>query len=86
MAYRRRVGDDTDRKVVEIVRETGSVNGRIVRTLLDVDASTASRVLADLVARGLLVKTSAAQRGPSVAYGPGPQFPRAARRRTRREP
>lgn len=86
VAYRRRVGDDTDRKVVEIVRETGSVNGRIVRTLLDVDAPTASRVLADLVSRGLLVKTSQAQRGPSVAYGPGPQFPRGPRRRARRQP
>ncbi|WP_147251545.1 ATP-binding protein [Blastococcus sp. TBT05-19] len=75
VTYRRRVSDDTDRKVIEIVREAGQVNGRIVRTLVDVDTPTASRILADLVDRQILVKTSEAQRGPSVTYGPGPQFP-----------
>lgn len=75
VTYRRRVEDDTDRKIVEIVREAGQVNGRMVRTLLDVDTPTASRILADLVDRGVLVKTSDAQRGPSVTYGRGPQFP-----------
>ncbi len=75
VSYRRRMSDDTDRKVIEIVRETGHVNGRIVRTLLDVDTPTASRILADLVDRQILVKTSDAQRGPSVTYGKGPQFP-----------
>lgn len=75
VTYRRRISDDTDRKVIEIVREAGQVNGRIVRTLVDVDTPTASRILADLVDRQILVKTSDAQRGPSVTYGPGPQFP-----------
>ena len=75
VAYRRRGEDDTDRKVVEIVRETGQINGRMVRTLLDVDTPTASRILADLVDRQVLVKTSEAQRGPSVTYGKGPKFP-----------
>lgn len=84
VSYRRRVSDDTDRKVIEIVRETGTVNGRMVRTLVDVDVSTASRILADLVERGLLVKTSDAQRGPSVTYGPGPEFPSGARASRRR--
>jgi ATP-dependent DNA helicase RecG len=75
VTYRRRVGDDTDRKVVDIVREAGQINGRMVRTLLHVDAPTASRILADLVERKLLVKSSGAQRGPSVTYGRGPHFP-----------
>lgn len=75
VTYRRRVEDDTDRKVVEIVRETGHVNGRMVRTLMDVDTPSASRILADMVARQILVKTSQAKRGPSVTYGRGPQFP-----------
>lgn len=75
--YRRRVEDDTDRKVVDIVRETGQINGRIVRTLFDVDTPTASRILGDLVSRDVLVKTSEAQRGPSVTYGRGPKFPAA---------
>lgn len=80
--YRRRVEDDTDRKVVDIVRETGQINGRIVRTLLDVETPTASRILGDLVSREILVKTSDAQRGPSVTYGRGPKFPsRTSRRR-----
>jgi ATP-dependent DNA helicase RecG len=85
VTYRRRVGDDIDRKVIEIVREAGQINGRIVRTLLDVDTSTASRILADLVERKLLVKTSDAQRGPSVTYGRGPQFPAKRARKSSRK-
>lgn len=83
VTYRTRVGDESDRRITEVVRETGQVNGRLVRTLLDVDTPTASRILADLVDRGVLVKTSEAQRGPGVTYGPGPRFP-ATRRRSRR--
>ncbi len=84
VTYRRRVGDDIDRKVIEIVRETGQINGRMIRTLLDVDTSTASRILADLVERKLLVKTSEAQRGPSVTYGRGPRFPARRARNPRK--
>lgn len=73
--YHTRTTDDTDRKVTEIVTEAGQINSKMVRTLLDVDTATASRVLADLVARGVLAKTSSAQRGPGVTYGPGPRFP-----------
>lgn len=78
--YNRRTPDDTDRTICDIVRETGMVTGRLVQSVLAASASTASRVLADLVDREILVKTSAAQRGPSVTYGPGPKFPRSARR------
>jgi ATP-dependent DNA helicase RecG len=79
VTYHQRTGDDTDRKVIDIVRETGQVNGRLVRSLLDVDAATASRIIGGLVERGVLVKTSEAQRGPSVTYGRGPAFPSRAR-------
>lgn len=75
VGYHRRTRDDNDRKVFEVVRETGQVNGRLVRSLLDVDAPTASRIIGGLVERGVLVKTSEAQRGPSVTYGKGPAFP-----------
>lgn len=75
VAYHRRTQDDSDRKVIDIVRETGQVNGRLVRSLLDIDASTASRIIGGLVERGVLIKTSEAQRGPSVTYGRGPAFP-----------
>ena len=46
--------------------------------------SCASRILSDLVDRGILVKTSTASRGPSVRYGPGAKFPTG--RRVRRKP
>jgi len=81
LAYRRRTVDESDRKIIGLVREVGEVNARMVKLLLDLDAAPASRVLGDLVNRGILVKTSHAQRGPSVAYGPGPAFPTTAKRR-----
>lgn len=84
LTYRRRTPDEYDRKIIGMVVETGEVNARMVKLMLDLDGSPASRVLADLVERGILVKTSEAQRGPSVSYGPGPQFPARAGRRTPR--
>ncbi len=76
VTYRRLTTDEYDRKIVALVQESGEVNARLVRVLLDLDASAASRVLSGLVERGLLVKSSASQRGPGVTYGPGPSFPR----------
>lgn len=75
VAYRRRTTDQLDRKIIELVHETGTINARMVRILLDLDAIGASRVLADLVDRKILIKTSEATRGPSVTYGRGPDFP-----------
>lgn len=75
VTYRRRTTDQVDRKVIELVRETGTINSRMVKILLDLDTPSASRVLADLVERQVLVKTSAATRGPSVTYGKGKKFP-----------
>lgn len=65
-----------------IVREVGTINGRMVQTMFDVQPSTASLILSDLVDRQILVKTSKASRGPSVTYGPGHKFP-AGRKRSR---
>lgn len=81
VTYRRRTTDEYDRKVVELVRESGTINARIIRIALDLAAVPASRLLADLVERRILVKTSEAQRGPSVTYGPGPDFPDVPKRR-----
>lgn len=83
VSYRARSGDDTDQKIVTVVREVGTITGRVVQTMFDVQPATASRILSDLVARGVLVKTSKATRGPAVTYGPGPKFPSA--RRTRQQ-
>lgn len=80
VTYRRRTTDEYDRKVVQLVRESGQINARIVKIALDLDSVSASRVLSDLVARAILVKTSEAARGPSVTYGPGRAFPVAERK------
>ena len=50
----------------------------MVRILLDLDTVGASRVLADLVEREILIKTSEATRGPSLTYGRGAAFPAKA--------
>lgn len=54
-----------------VVREVGTITGRVVQTMFDVQPATASRILSDLVDRAVLVKTSKATRGPAVTYGPG---------------
>lgn len=86
IAYRARSGDDTDRKIVTIVAEAGTITGRIVQTMFDVKPATASRILSDLVDRAILTKTSKAARGPGVTYGPGPKFPSRHRRRANLQP
>ncbi len=82
--YNLRSVDQTDRRVVAHVREYGKITNRTVRNYFDVGVDRARDILADLVKRGILVKTSEAKRGPSVTYGPGPKFPpQTARRRKR---
>lgn len=75
VAYRRRTLDSIDRRITELTREAGEINARMVRLVLDTDPTATSRILGDLVTRGLLVRTSVATRGPGVTYGPGPKFP-----------
>ncbi|KZX21704.1 ATP-dependent DNA helicase RecG [Rathayibacter tanaceti] len=75
VTYRRRTADQLDRKMIELLRETGSINARMVRVLLDVDSQTTSRLIADLIKRDLLVKSPGPGRGPNVTYGPGTAFP-----------
>lgn len=77
--YRRRTTDSSDRKNLALLYEAGTLNSRMVKVLLDLDSSRTSRILADLVDRGLLVKTSQSQRGPGVTYGPGPDLPKKGR-------
>lgn len=73
--YHRGHTDQAERKVVELVAAAGQINARMVRIALDLDAPATSRMLAGLVERGVLVRTSDARRGPAVSYGPGPAFP-----------
>ena len=76
VGYQRRTVDEIDRKVVAHVREYGFITNRTVQNLLDVKLQRARGILADLVARNVLVKTSDHERGPGVQYGPGRRFPR----------
>lgn len=79
--YQRRTTDEIDRKVIEHVNEYGKVTNRTVRNLLDVSTQRAAAILGNLVEREILVKTSEAQRGPSVEYGRGQRFPTRVKRR-----
>ncbi len=78
--YQRRTVDEIDRKVIAHVVEYGKVTNRTVQNLLDVGINRARDVLADMVQRRILRKTSAHERGPGVEYGPGPRFPVARKR------
>lgn len=77
LGYRRRTGDEIDRKVIAHVREYGRISNKTVRNLFDVDVYRARELLADLVRREVLTKTTKQQRGPGVEYGPGACFPRS---------
>jgi ATP-dependent DNA helicase RecG len=84
VSYQRRTTDEIDRKIIEHVREYGKVTNRTVRNLLDVKTDRAAAILGDLVKRDVIIKTSRAQRGPSVEYGPGSSFPSARPKRRSR--
>jgi ATP-dependent DNA helicase RecG len=73
--YQRRTTDEIDRKIIEHVSEYEKVTNRTVRNFFDVSTQRAAAILSNLVEREILVKTSDAQRGPTVEYGPGRQFP-----------
>ena len=74
--YQKRSTEDVDAKIVSHLRDYGRINNRTLRDLFDVDVHRASAMLRDLRRRGLVVKATDQQRGPSVVYAPGPQFPR----------
>lgn len=86
VSYRRRSTDEIDRKVIEHVQEWNKITNRTVRNLLDVNTDRAAAILGSLVKRRILVKTSEAQRGPSVEYGPGAEFPKIRPGKNRRAP
>lgn len=73
--YARHTSDEIDRRVIAHVHEYSRVTNATVQNLFNVSMPRARQILASLVERGILVKTSQAQRGPSVEYGPGPNLP-----------
>ena len=83
--YARHTSDEIDRRVIAHVHEYQRVTNTTVQNLFNVGMSRARQILASLVEREILTKTSLAQRGPSVEYGPGTRFPpKPARRRAPR--
>lgn len=78
--YQRRTIDEIDRKVIAHIREYGKVTNKTIQNLFDVGVQRARDVLADMVGRGIIVKTSPHERGPGVEYGPGAKFPARKRR------
>lgn len=80
VAYSRRTVSETDRKVVEHIREYGTINNATLQRLFDVDVYQGRDLLRDLVGREILVRVSAQTRGVAVKYGPGPKFPQKAKR------
>ncbi|WP_019874072.1 ATP-binding protein [Sporichthya polymorpha] len=83
ITYARRTMDEIDRRVIAHVREYGRITNATVQNLFNVSMPRARQILAGQVDRELLVKTSQAQRGPGVEYGPGRTFPPAPDRRRR---
>jgi ATP-dependent DNA helicase RecG len=73
--YVRHTSDEIDRRVIAHVREYDRITNSTVQNLFTVGMARARQILASLVEREILIKTSQAQRGPSVEYGPGPKFP-----------
>ena len=80
--YHRRATTDVNRKVVEHVREYGTINNSTVQRVFDVDVYQARDILREFVGREVLVRVSEQQRGVAVKYGPGPSFPDKRSRKT----
>lgn len=87
VAYSRRNRSDSDRKVIDHIRDYGTINNATLQRVFDVDVYAARDMLQELVGREVLVRVSSQTRGKSVRYGPGPRFPaKAAVRKGRAEP
>ena len=80
--YHRRAASDVNRKIVEHVRDYGTINNATVQRVFDVDVYQARDILRDFVGREILVRVSEQQRGVAVKYGPGPSFPEKRARKT----
>lgn len=84
VTYSRRSASETDRKVIEHVREYETVNNSTLQRIFDVDVYHARDILRDLVGREILVRVSEQTRGVAVKYGPGPKFPQKIKRADKR--
>jgi ATP-dependent DNA helicase RecG len=76
VGYHRRSMDQTDKKVIEHIREYDVITNRTLQRMFDIGVYAARNLLTDLQARGLVEKIGTARGGPGVQYGRGPRFPR----------
>lgn len=83
VAYSRRAASETDRKVIEHIREYQTINNSTLQRLFDIDVYQARDLLRDLVGREILIRVSEQTRGVAVKYGPGPKFPQKVKRSVR---
>ena len=83
VAYSRRASSETDRKVIDHVRDYDTVNNATLQRLFDIDVYQARDLLRDLVEREVLIRVSVQSRGVAVKYGPGRGFPQRAKRQNR---
>lgn len=81
--YHVRQVDETDRKVVEHLREYGHVTNQTLRRLFDLDVPGARDLLRALQQRGVVVKIDQGRGGPGIRYGPGPRLVAADSHRRR---
>lgn len=73
--YRTVSADEIDRKIVEYVRKSSTIDNKTLQIFFDLDVNGAAYRLRTLVQSGVLRKLGEQARGPGIQYGPGPNFP-----------
>jgi len=86
LPYHRNEQDEVDRRIIAHLLEYPTVSNQTVQNLCQVQVHRASALLRSLADRDIIKKTGdSPERGPTVRYEPGPQFPTQGRRRRRAE-
>jgi ATP-dependent DNA helicase RecG len=81
LPYHRNEQDEVDRRIIAHLREYPTVSNQTVQNLCQVQVGRASALLRSLADREIIKKTEdSPERGPTVRYEPGPQFPAKGRR------
>lgn len=76
LSYRTITADEIDRKIVEYVRKSGTIDNKTLQIFFDLDVGGAAYRLRTLVQSGVLAKLGEQRRGPGIQYGPGRAFPK----------
>lgn len=77
LPYHRTGQDEIDRRIIAHLREYPTISNQTVQNLFQVGVPRASAILRSLADRSIIQKTAdSPERGPSVRYERGPNFPR----------